>query len=264
MVRSQQQKSPGFIARLLGAKAPLSSEPETVNLNMLMRLNELCEKHTFVDVRFLGQEDVAYQSLIIDVDAKSQSLLIDELYPLERGKTISVGEEIDITSRGRGLPITFVSSIIALEIYRGSPAYRVALPAAISANQRRGFFRIDVNRDMGLRLHIPLQGGGLGLCTIKNISSAGVGFKIDKNISEQIRSSRMLIGARLTLPDNVAMSCDLEVRSYDFKRAPDRYTLIGAKLENLSPGEKKLFDKCLLKLQRDAKRSNSDWDEQGA
>jgi c-di-GMP-binding flagellar brake protein YcgR len=261
MGRSQQQKSPGFMARLFGGKAPAPVEPDAVNLETLVRLNELCEKHTFVDVRFLGREDVAYQSLIIDVDVKSQSLRIDELYPLDPGIAILVGEEIEITSRGKGLPVTFISSIIALEIHQNNPAYRVALPAAVSANQRRGFFRIDVSREMDIRLHTPLQGGSLVLCNILNISSAGVGFKIDRDISEQIRSSRMITGARLTLPDNITMYCDLEVRSYDFKEAPDSYTLVGAKLDNLSPGEKKLFDRCLLKLQRDTKRSDSEWED---
>jgi len=260
MGRSQQQKSPGLMARLFGGK-PAAAVAPSANVETLVRLHELCEKHTFVDVRFVGREDVAYQSLIIDIDAKSQSLRIDELYPLDRGTNVLVGEEIEITSRGKGLPVTFTSSIIALEMHQGNPAYRVALPAAVSANQRRGFFRIDVSREMDLRLHIPLEGGALALCTILNISSAGIGFKFDKNISEQIRSNRMIRGAKLTLPDNAVLYCDLEVRSYDYKRAPSRHTLVGAKIDNLSPGEKKQFDKCLLKLQRQAKRSGSDWDE---
>jgi len=262
MARSQQKKSPGLMARLFGGKpAAAKVAPRSANVETLVRLNELCEKHTFVDVRFVGREDVAYQSLIIDVDAKNQSLRIDELYPLDRGIKILVGEEIEITSRGKGLPVTFTSSIIAREIHEGNPAYRVALPAAISANQRRSFFRIGVSRDMNVRLHIPLEGGSLGLCTILNISSAGIGFKFDKNIGEQIRSNRMISGAKLTLPDDFVMYCDLEVRSYDYKRAPDRHTLVGAKIDNLSPGEKKQFDKCLLKLQRAAKRGGSDWDD---
>lgn len=262
MARSRQRKSLGLIARLFGNKKPVEKPVKRhVDPEILVRLNELCEKHTFVDVSFVGRSGMAYQSLIIDVDAKSQSIRIDELYPLENEKKIVVGEEIEITSRGKGLPVQFTSTITALEIYEGSPAYRIALPSKIKANQRRGFFRIDVTRDMDISLHIPLKEGGLGFCTILNISSSGVSFKFDKNITDQIGANRILKSAKLTLPGNIAMYCDLEVRSYDFKRAPYRYTLIGAKIDDLSPAEKKQFDKYLLKLQREAKRVESDLEQ---
>ncbi len=255
MSRSQQNKGTGLISRLFGAEKQAVLEDDVIQPEILVRLHELCSKHTFVDVRFVDREDMSYQSLIIDVDAKNRSVRIDELYPLSRGTKIIVGEKIEITSRGKGVPVKFTSTISAIELFDDAPAYRLVLPTKIKSNQRRGFFRLDVSRDMDIRLHIPLVEGGLGFCTILNISSGGIGFRFDKNITDQIRSSGIIKEAKLTFPGNVAMYCDLEVRSYDYKRTPDRYTLVGAKIFNLSPAEKKRLDKLLLKLQREAKRN---------
>lgn len=255
MVRPQQGKGSGFISRLFGNEEIIEPKEDVIDPEILVRLHELCSKHTFVDVRFTDRDDISYQSLIIDVDAKNRLLRIDELYPLSRDIKVVVGEKIEITSRGKGVPVQFTSTISALELFDNSPAYAVVLPTSIKSNQRRGFFRIDVTRDMDVRLHIPFDEGGLGLCTVHNISSSGVGFRFDKNITDQIRSTGMLKEARLTFPGNITMYCDLEVRSYDYKKSPARYTQVGAKIHNLSPAEKKKMDKMLLKLQREVKRN---------
>ncbi|MFT5691764.1 MAG: c-di-GMP-binding flagellar brake protein YcgR [Oceanicoccus sp.] len=257
MSRSQQGKGSGFISRLFGGEEGPGPKEDVIDPEILVRLHELSSKHTFVDVRFIDRDDISYQSLIIDVDANNRFLRIDELYPLSRDIKIVVGEKIEITSRGKGVPVKFTSTISALELFDGSPAYRVVLPTTIKSNQRRSFFRIDVTRDMDVRLHIPFDEGGLGLCTILNISSSGIGFRFDKNITEQIRSTGMMKEAKLTFPGNITMYCDLEVRSYDYKKAPARYTQVGAKIHNLSPSERKQMDKMLLKLQREVKRNEN-------
>ncbi len=247
-------KKSGFFARLLGLDEPAKPVVPSLDPETLVRLYELCAKHVFVDVRFLNRDGVSYQSLIIDVDAQRRTLLIDELYPLDKSTRVVTGEEVEITSVGKGLPVKFTSTIAALELYEGAPAYRLTLPTKVKSDQRREFFRIPVTREMDIRLHIPVE-ETLVFSTVLNISSTGIGFRIDRNISDQVRSSRVISGVKITLPENVAIYCDLEVRSYDYKKSPDRYTLVGAKFLNFSPAEHKIFDKFLLKLQREMKRS---------
>jgi c-di-GMP-binding flagellar brake protein YcgR len=247
-------KKSGFFMRLLGLDEPEKPVVPSLDPEMLVRLYELCAKHAFVDVRFLNREGMSYQSLIIDVDAKRRTLLIDELYPLDESTRIVAGEEVEVTSVGKGLPVKFTSTVSALELYDGSPAYRLELPNKVKSDQRREFFRIPVTREMDIRLHVPVE-ETLVFSTVLNISSTGIGFKIDRNVSDQIRSNRVIRNAKITLPESIALYCDLEVRSYDYKKSPDRYTLVGAKVLNFSPSEQKIFDKFLLQLQREVNRS---------
>jgi hypothetical protein len=55
-------------------------------------------------------------------------LLIDEFFPMHADIVIIPGENIEIMSTGKGLPIRFVSVVGSIEMLDGSPAYRIALP----------------------------------------------------------------------------------------------------------------------------------------
>jgi c-di-GMP-binding flagellar brake protein YcgR len=202
-------------------------------------------------VKFVERTDCSFQSLILKVDAKKQSLLIDELFPLQPGVSIIPGEHIEITTSGKGLPVKFKSAIGTIEILDGSPAYRIILPRKVKANQRREFFRVAVSREMETELRIVVAGGSLVHCDLFNISSSGIGFSIDKNITEQIQSSRILQSAKLFLPDNSILQCDLEVRCYEYRRPPHRCTAIGARFVNLSPASQRVLDKLVTQLQRE-------------
>ena len=48
---------------------------------------------------------------------------------------------------------------------------------------------------------------------ILTLSSSGLGFRIEKNISEQIQLDRKIKQARLFLSDNAFLNCELEVKA---------------------------------------------------
>ena len=255
MLSSNPRKSRGFIASLLSFTHQEEVEPPAVKPETLVRLQELCAKHTFVNVNFVDRNDCSFQSLILKVDVVHQSLLIDELFPMQADMSVVPGENIEITSSGKGLPVKFSSTIATIEMLDGSPAYRIALPRKVKANQRREFFRLSVSKDVEVGLRIPLVGGNLALCNVLNVSSSGVGFSIDKNISEQLQSSRILRGVKLSLPDSTSIYCDLEVKSYEYRKPPHRCTVMGARFFELATPMQKQLDKAMVSLQRDAKKA---------
>ena len=260
MAVSSKVKKGGFMARLFGFSGD-DVEPEErpmIDAETLIRLNELCDKHTFVNVEFTNAENQSYQSLIIKVDNKQQSLLIDELYPVDPSLVVSPGEAIQITTSGKGVPVKFASVIEAVEMFEGSPAYRVALPRKLSANQRREFFRIPIHQDMGLRFQVPVEGGSVRTCVLLNLSSNGVRFTIDKNITEQFRLDRMIRQARMTMPDGTVFYCDLEVRSYEYRKIPDRFTIIGARLVDVLKKDQKQLDNFLISKQREIRKGGGE------
>ena len=257
MVNLPTVKNRGFMAMLFGSGSQPVAEDSAIKSETLMRLQELCLKHTFVNVRFVNRIDCSFQSLILKVDPDSQSLLIDEFFPMHADIAIIPGENIEIMSTGKGLPIRLVSVVGSIEMLDGSPAYRIALPKKIKANQRREYFRVAVHNDMNTRLRINLSGGDMAMCRIINLSSSGVSFSVDKNISERLASNRNLKDAKFTLPDGDMLSCNLEVKSYEYRKPPYRCTVIGARFDNLPRPSQKQLDKLIFTLQRLSRRTAS-------
>lgn len=255
MLSSRLQKNQGFLSFLFGGKNHQAANEVKIKPETLIRLQELCAKHTFVNVNFTDRINCSFQSLILRVEPKNQSMLIDEFFPLQPDMAIMPGESIEITSIGKGLPIKFSSSIGAIEMLDGSPAYRIALPSKVKANQRRDFFRINVDRDMETRLRINLAGGDIAYCDIINLSSSGIGFRVDKNLSEQLSANRLLKNATLTLPDHGVISCDLEVKSYEYRKPPHRCTVVGARFLAMPRTSQKQLDKLMITLQREVKKT---------
>ena len=228
-----------------------AAQQKAADSETLIRLQKLCTSHTFVNVRFVDRDDSSFQSLILKVDSHHQSLLIDELFPMQADMAVTPGENIEITSSG-GLPVQFSSTIGAIEILDGAPAYRISLPTRVRANQRREFFRVAVNRDMETRLLID---GGSCQCEILNLSNSGISFRVENNICEKIQSNRNIKDARLLLPDSSVLYCDLEVKSYEYRRPPQRGTVVGARFIDLPKTTQKQLDKLVSRLQREAKRA---------
>ncbi len=255
MLNLRPGKNHSFMAMLFGSRAPSVAEEPEIKPETLIRLQELCLKHSFVNVRFIDRVNCSFQSLILKVDPVNQSLLIDEFFPMQADIAIIPGENIEITSSGKGLPVKFSSAIGSIEILDGSPAYRIALPKKIRANQRREYFRVAVDYDMNTRLRINLSGGDMVMCQIINMSSSGMSFSVDKNVSEQLASNRKLKDAKFTLPDGSILNCDLEVKSYEYRRPPHRCTVIGARFDSLPRSSQKQLDKLIVTLQRLSRRT---------
>jgi len=257
MLTSRPSRNRGFIANLFnfGAK-PTDDGPPPVKPDTLLRLEELRRSHTFVDVNFVNRDGRSYQSLIINVDVEDNSLLIDELYPLDGDMQNLLGEVIEISPCGKGMPMKFTSTISRIEMYDDSPAYRIELPRTITANQRRKFFRVPVTSAIGIYMRVPINNMAV-MAEVKNISASGVGLCIDKNVTEYLRANHLLRGVKLLLPDNEVVNCDLEVRSYEYRKKPHRNTIVGARFIDMNPKAQNQMERLMQKLQREARREES-------
>lgn len=234
------------------APAPERESAQASFEQTVIRLQQLVEERSFVDVRFPGRADITYQSLILKIDPLERYLLIDELFPAHGAFFVTVGEEVEITSVRRGIPVRFNTWIkaISLDEADGYPAYRLALPDSVEAKQRRMSFRIAVDPEAGLKLRIRGPDGGRLLCTVQDLSVGGLGFTCQGNIGDMLRGNNQLKGSLLTLPDMPDINCDLEARKFEFRRAPYRHTIVGARFDGLSVAGQRQVEQCITTLQR--------------
>ena len=231
------------------AEETAEQQPKPIKKETLIRLRELARSHTFVEVRFTERNNVSYQSLILDLNVEGRYAVIDELFP-SLGKPVMPGEPVEIVSQGKGMPIQFHSEVLALEMIDGVPAYKIALPTQLQANQRRQYFRVEVPDDMDLSVKLDLAENLSPLCKVNNLSSAGINLRANRDISQYLKSSRVIEGIRIHLPDNDVINCDLEIRSYEYRKTPSRHTIVGGRLLSVSAPAQKKLDKILALFQR--------------
>lgn len=265
--RESEEPMAGALKKLFGGwlrrAAPDASEsvdeaPQSNVEQVVIRLQQLVEERSFVDVRFPGRMSNTYQSLILKVDPAEGYVLIDELFPAHGAFVISPGDEVEITSVRRGIPVRFSSWVksISIDEADGIPAYRLALPEAVEAKQRRRFFRVGVTEDAGLRLRIPGPEGARLACTVQDLSHGGIGFSCPGNLGEMLRENNRLRDCRLGIPGIADIACDLEVRAFEFRRQPSRHTLVGARFDGVAPPAQKQLEQYLVMVQRQQRREN--------
>lgn len=247
----------GFLGRHKAEEtAPPDAEVRASFEQTVIRLQQMVEERSFVDVRFPGRADSVYQSLILKVDPHERYVLIDELFPAHGQFFISPGDEVEITSVRRGIPVRFHSWVksISIDEIDGLPAYRLALPDSVEAKQRRTHFRLALDTDSGVRLRIRAPDGDRLLCTVLNLSQTGLGFSCQGNLTDVLRQGPLLRNSLLTIPGLPDLSCDLEARSFEFRKQPHRHTVVGARLENLAPAAAKQLEQYLVLTQRHQRR----------
>lgn len=232
------------------AEAPANFEQTVI------RLRQLVEERCFVDVRFPGRLEGVYQSLILKIDPVEGYVLIDELFPSQAQFLVAPGDEVEITSIRRGMPVRFTTWIKAISIDEGDglPAYRLALPDVVEANQRRAHFRLALDSDSRVRLRLRGPENERMLCTVLNLSQAGISFEGAGNLTEWLRQEPQLRQCTLLIPSLPEISCELVARSFEFRKQPTRHTLVGARIEALSPLAERQLEQFLTLAQRRQRR----------
>jgi c-di-GMP-binding flagellar brake protein YcgR len=232
--------------------------PQSSFEQVVIRLQQLVEERAFVDVRFPGRASNTYQSLILKVDPLERYVLIDELFPAHGAFFISPGDEVDVTSVRRGIPVRFTTWVksISIDEADGIPAYRLALPDAVEAKQRRTHFRVNLDPDAGVKLRIRGPEASRLLCTVQDLSHGGIGFSCQGNLSERLRENNQLRDSVLNIPGAPDIPCSLEVRTFEFRRVPYRHTIVGARFDTLTPAAEKQLEQFLVLIQRQQRRDS--------
>ncbi len=222
---------------------------------VIFNLKKLQREHCFVDVRFPGRDDTVFQSLILEVDHDSNLLTIDELYPASDVGDVTAGEVVEITSRKKGIRLSFTTHIEMIDYDDGAPLYQLEIPASLKAKQQRRYFRIQVQPDSDIRLNIFDEAGLM--CTVLNLSNNGIGFYVSGNHSEALRQKDHLRDCILKLPEKISINCGIDLRSVEFKKHPNRRTLVGGAFRNISQTDLKKLESFIASVQRTERKKES-------
>lgn len=233
-------------------KKKQQSEDSALLRNIYMTLIKFQRNHNLVQVKFKG-DDVTYQSMILRVNPEAQYLYIDELFPKNDGFIGLEGHTITVFVKERGMTVSFDSKILKRGTENGALYYKIELPTEIDKQQRRGAFRIQVDKTVDVGVQSLNMNEERLVAKIKDISITGVRLEIEGDY-KNIRSGSVLRDLVVRYGNGEAFTCNLDVRNCQTYEDPHHHTLVGGQFLDLSGEDKKNLERFILKTQREIRR----------
>lgn len=110
----------------------------------LALLGRLIQQRVLVTIRIPGSQ-ASHTSTVLSLDAPSNSLLLDELFPArERERLLSAGS-VQLDAKLQGARLSCQLPLIAVEQIDGLSYYRMGMPESIDYLQRRQGHRVRVD-----------------------------------------------------------------------------------------------------------------------
>lgn len=213
-----------------------------------LQLYQAQRQRSFVDVQVEGNPE-HYQSMVLELDPESRTVLIDELFP---GGFVGLpGQQVSLSIRqSGGRKLTFNSVIQQQHTHQGSPLYVLAMPANIATDQRRNSYRLPLaNSPIDSCFegpdHQPYHG------RVCNVSGSGIAIEIAADSANSFHYNDALEHVMFDFA-GVAIDCRMAVRSVEVETDDEGERLmIGAEFVDLSQLEKRVLEKSIMRVQRD-------------
>jgi len=217
--------------------------------DIYMTLFKIKRNHSFLQVKFDGNESI-YQSMILDVNPDDRTMTIDEIFPRDEGFIGMQGQGATLTIRDKGVVISFETEVIRRVKSDGVTLYMVRLPSEIAKDQRRGAFRINVDKRSDIEVKIESQEHSHLYAKVANLSATGVCLEIEGDQSEILKMGVVMQDCRIKLGSAGEVLCNLDVRNLKSVEEPYHHMLIGGKFVGIDMEQGRNLEKFLIKQQR--------------
>ena len=203
-------------------------------------LNKLQQSHALIYVSLGQHSQNTYQSIILDVDAETATIAIDELFP--SGLALKTGDQVSVTIReSTQHSLTFNTRVKAQQSEAGQTSYVLSLPSYLDAHQRREAFRLAVRGKASWEENdfSPVH------AKVKDISISGVKLTMPEaalQVGNEIEDCELKFSS-------LNLTCDLKVTRIDNSEHPEMVT-VGARMLTLGAAEKRKLEQFLMQQQR--------------
>lgn len=204
-------------------------------------LNRLKQNHALIYLSLGQNGQNTYQSIILDVDAETDTITIDELFPNKL--ILKIGDQVSVTIReSKHHSLTFHTKVKDLDEEGDHPSYILSLPEYVDSHQRREAFRLPIkgqaNWDNTNTLCKEAQ--------VEDISISGVKLSMPETplaVGGEIENCQLQFST-------LSFTCDLKVTRIDNSNERPDVTTIGARMTTLDPAERRKLEQFLMQQQR--------------
>lgn len=192
------------------------------NRRQLLQVNVLSSGH---------QEN--YQSMIVEVDLISNTLILDTLTPITPYAPIKVGDHLSVSHHSNGELLCFSGRLKAISHDRDA-LYAMELPEEIGYTSRRFYPRWNpgAKHSLLLRLNSPL--GIPWSARVINVSAGGARISVGGNLSNQLRRDTHFTKLMLRINNELTIECAAQLKSYKYNRRPYEHTELSLAFRNMN------------------------------
>lgn len=218
-----------------------------------LKLLKLKDEHIFIDVR-VTRTGEQFQSMILDIDGESDTLLLDEFLPNESPPNLREGDPIQVISRTRRYGVEFFSRILAKRDDEQGPSYLIQLPDEIGANPLQQVYRVSVERERDLQILLPPVAGVNLAGRLINLSPEGVKLQLQGDQTALLNQHYLLSEVVIRLPDRIDIECNLQLRTVYRSPTGQEATIASGRLEVPHPPMRVKLEQYLAAVQRKQRR----------
>lgn len=159
-----------------------------------------------------------------------------------------------------GVPVRFISSLIAKQAFDGEVALTIPFPTEVLWRQRREFFRAPVPLSTPALCEMDLNTGEISRNPLADISVGGLGLMVSTP-STPLNRGMLINECQIELPGFGSLKSDIQVCNESLLELRSGHAVkrYGCRFINLQQRDQSLLQRYVIKLESDmhASRANS-------
>ncbi|MBI3560107.1 MAG: flagellar brake protein [Gammaproteobacteria bacterium] len=229
-----------------------SDQVITNRAQIVSLLRRLQAAHTLVSIK-PSPDANSYPSVIVEVVAETHTLLVDAAVNAPWHAQITTGSNLHLHARLSGVRLSSDCRVQSIVHDTRNPLYQVEIPAQLLYKQRRRHYRAQLETEKPLPIHLPLSIKQNIHGYVVDISASGVCSRVDFNDASALALEQAIRHARIALPDQKTLTCDLALRS--LRHYPEKgYSLIGSEFLHITPNQQHHVERLVASLDRTQRR----------
>ncbi|MBE0509912.1 MAG: flagellar brake protein [Chromatiales bacterium] len=239
----------------MNATAPAASRPDPDAHRLegknyaLALLGRLIQQRVLVTIRIPGSQQ-SHTSTLLSLDAPSNTLLLDELFPATGRERLSSVGSVQLDAKLEGASLSCQLPLIAVEQVDGLSYYRMGMPESIDYRQRRQGHRVRVD-SLAVVAEIYSSEGMAFKGILHDISSLGVSIELK---DDQLFSNNALYRCTIYPPHETPFFVRVEIccRRHD---AAKGCQILGANFVEMDKRDEHALNRLVNVLDRQLLRS---------
>ena len=232
---------------------PGNSEGKTEKITNPSRITGLLlriqEGHSLLNVG-IPDSPGAYNSAILEVHAKQNYLVLDELNPKSGHDLLLKTGRLLAHARLKGVDIRFEAVVESMSEHEGSAFYRMTLPTTLDHHQQRAYYRTSMGKAKLVKIYIERSSGEQVAGFLNDISVGGVGMRFNNDAVAALMRGETIPRCRIQLPSGDDIICAIEIRFVSVG-VEGNYRMVGARFVRLSQAQELTIARYVAALDKE-------------
>lgn len=218
-------------------------------------LERMQNAHTLLSVRVPGS-NLAYNSMILQIDAGREWITLDELHPGEGHTRLLEARKLTANGDFDGVELVFDATVIEHDKQSNIYFYRVSFPQRVKYFQRRSSYRVRVLKSSSLPVILVVDASNYLQGQLHNVSAGGVAIRFTRPLPGIIQRGQLIPECELRLPEGEKIVCSVEIR-HVAREGQTSNTLVGARFSKLGTVQQRTLNRFIASIERELRRKSA-------